>query len=110
MATYSGKKYDVIISNPPYIAFDEDIDDIVYNNEPHLALFADNNGLYFYEKILKNIKNITNDKYLVCFEIGYTQAKDITDMINHYLGDVNISVVKDYANRDRFIFITNIEQ
>ena len=46
------EKYDVIISNPPYIAYDEEIMDIVYNNEPHTALFADDNGLYFYDKIL----------------------------------------------------------
>ena len=44
------KKFDCIISNPPYISKDEKIMDIVYNNEPHLALFADNNGLYFMKK------------------------------------------------------------
>lgn len=50
------KKFDCIISNPPYISKDEKIMDIVYNNEPHLALFADNNGLYFYEEIIKTLK------------------------------------------------------
>ena len=47
-------KYDVIISNPPYIREDEEIMDIVRNNEPHLALYAKDNGLYFYKEILKN--------------------------------------------------------
>ena len=42
-------KYDIIISNPPYIKTTEEIEEIVKNNEPHLALYADNNGLYFYE-------------------------------------------------------------
>lgn len=51
-------KFDVVISNPPYISKDEEIMDIVYKNEPHQALFADNKGLYYYEEILKNIKNI----------------------------------------------------
>lgn len=46
------KKFDCIISNPPYISKNEKIMDIVYNNEPHLALFANNNGLYFYEEII----------------------------------------------------------
>ena len=46
--------FDVIISNPPYIKETEEIMDIVKNNEPHLALYAKNNGLYFYEEILKN--------------------------------------------------------
>ena len=102
------KKYDVIISNPPYISFDEDIMDIVKNNEPYIALYAENNGLYYYNKILKECKNYLNDKFLIAFEIGYLQAKDIIDMINRYFKDVNISVEKDYSDKDRFIFIDNI--
>ena len=102
------KKYDVIISNPPYISFDEDVMDIVKNNEPYIALYAENNGLYYYNKILKECKNYLNDKFLIAFEIGYLQAKDITDMINRYFKDVNISVEKDYSDKDRFIFIDNI--
>ena len=50
-------KFDVIISNPPYIGYDEEIMDLVKNNEPHLALYADNDGLYFYEEIIKNANN-----------------------------------------------------
>ena len=42
------EKFDIVISNPPYIRYDEEIEDIVKNNEPHIALYADNNGLYFY--------------------------------------------------------------
>ena len=110
MSDYTENKYDVIISNPPYIAYDEEIMDIVKNNEPHMALYADDNGLYYYEKIIQNIPKITNDKYLVCFEIGSTQAPKIVDIVNKYLKDANITVEKDYANFDRFIFITNIKE
>lgn len=102
-------KYNLIISNPPYIAKDEDIMDIVYNNEPHLALFADNNGLYFYEEILKNIKNILSDKYLIAFEIGCTQAEKIKNMALKYLNNPNIVIKKDMSKRDRMIFISNNE-
>lgn len=109
MVTYNKDRYDVIISNPPYIAYDEDIMDIVKDNEPHLALYADNNGLYFYEQIIKNIPKITKDKYLVCFEIGCNQATKIVDIVKNNLKDVVITVEKDYANLDRFIFITNIK-
>ena len=59
------KKYDVIISNPPYIAYDEEIMDIVHSNEPHLALYADDNGLYFYDKILRECKDYLNDKFII---------------------------------------------
>lgn len=110
MTKYKKKQYDVIISNPPYISYNEKIMDIVKNNEPHNALYADNNGLYYYESIIKNIPFITKDKYLVCFEIGCTQGENIIDIANKYLKDVDISVEKDYANLDRFIFITNIKE
>lgn len=107
MTTYKDKLYDVIISNPPYIRYDEEIMDIVKNNEPHLALYAKDNGLYFYKQIIKNIPYITKEKYLICFEIGINQSDYIVDIAKRYLGDIDISVEKDYSNRDRFIFITN---
>ena len=47
MTTYKDKLYDVIISNPPYISYEEPIMELVKNNEPHLALYAKDNGLYF---------------------------------------------------------------
>ena len=100
-------KYDVIISNPPYIGFDEKIMDIVYNNEPHSALYADMDGLYFYDKILGECRKYLNDKFLIAFEIGYKQGNDIINIINKYFDNVNISLEKDYSGRDRFIFIWN---
>lgn len=101
------KKYDVIISNPPYISYDEEIMDIVYDNEPHSALFAIDNGLYFYDKILSECKEYLNDKFLIAFEIGYKQGNDIINIINKYFDNVNISLEKDYSGKDRFIFIWN---
>lgn len=107
MTTYKNTQYDVIISNPPYIKYDEPIMDLVKNNEPHLALYASDNGIYFYKKIIDNLPFITKDKYLVAFEIGYEESTEIVDYINIHLPNVNISVEKDYQNKDRFIFITN---
>jgi len=106
MSTYKEKKYDVIISNPPYIKYDEEIMDIVKNNEPHLALYAKDEGLYFYKKIIDNIPYITQDKYLIGFEIGYTQAKSIIEYASQKLNNIEITVEKDYSDKDRFIFIT----
>lgn len=105
MTLYKDKKYDVIISNPPYIKYDEEIMDIVKNNEPHLALYAKEEGIYFYKKIIDNIPYIAKEKYLVCFEIGYTQGQAIATYAKQNLKDINISVHKDYSNKDRFIFI-----
>ena len=98
-------KYDVIISNPPYISYDEEIDKIVYDNEPHMALYARDNGLYFYDKILSDCTKYLNDKYLICFEIGYTQGDKVKALALRYLKDINISVEKDFSGRERFVFI-----
>ena len=61
--------------------------------------------IYFYKKIIDNIPYITKEKYLVCFEIGYTQSQAIATYAIENLKDINISVQKDYSNKDRFIFI-----
>ena len=103
------EKFDVVISNPPYIRYDEEIDEVVKNNEPHIALYADNNGLYFYEEILKNIKSIINDKYLIAFEIGKDQGEAINELKEKYLPESNILLKKDLEGRDRMIFIYNFE-
>lgn len=98
-------KFDVVISNPPYISYGEIIDEKVKNNEPHLALYAENDGLYFYEEILKNISNYLNDKFIIAFEIGYLQGNKVKELANKYLENVIISVEKDLQGNDRFVFI-----
>ena len=100
-------KFDIIISNPPYIRYDEEIMDIVKNNEPHIALYADNKGLYFYEEILKNCSKYLKDKFLIAFEIGEEQGKDIVDLANKYLIDIKVWIEKDFRNLDRYVFIKN---
>ena len=105
MLTNITKKYDIIISNPPYLTKEDDIMDIVKNNEPEIALYAKDNGLYYYDVILKNIKNNLKDKYLIAFEIGYTQGETIKNIALKYLDNINVKIEKDYSNKDRFVFI-----
>lgn len=101
------KKYDVIISNPPYIRYDEEIMDIVKNNEPHIALYADNNGLYFYNEILKNCKNNLKEKSIIAFEIGEEQGEDIKNIALKYFPSAIVRVENDLQGRNRFVFILN---
>ena len=98
-------KYDVIISNPPYIKIGEEIEDIVRLNEPEIALYAGEDGLDYYRRILKDIKNYLKDKYIVGFEIGATQREDVVNLINESLDNVSIICKKDMSDRDRMIFI-----
>src|SRR5574344_504191 len=99
--------YDVIISNPPYIDKDEVIEDIVKNNEPAVALYADNHGLYYYEEILSKASKNLKDKSHIAFEIGYKQGPTIKDMALKYFPDSRILIEKDMEGNDRFIFVFN---
>ena len=104
------KKYDIIISNPPYIKTDEEIEDIVKNNEPHIALYAGDDGLDCYRKIIKGIKEHSKEKCLIALEIGFNQANDIIELIEKELDNVKIEVKKDMSDKERMIFIfKNIE-
>ena len=98
-------KYDVIISNPPYIGEDEEIEVIVRDNEPNIALYAGEEGLDIYKSILKEVENYTNSKYMIAFEIGSTQKDKLIELINKELNDIEIITKKDLSGRDRMIFI-----
>ena len=101
------EKYDIIVSNPPYIKTNEEIEEIVKNNEPSLALYGGVDGLDCYKKILANIKPYLNDKFLIAFEIGETQKEALYNIINSYLQDVEITFKKDLYGRNRMIFVRN---
>ena len=97
-------KFDLIVSNPPYI--DEKEYETLSNevkNEPKLALVADDNGLYFYKKIIEEAAEyLNNDSYLV-FEIGYNQKEDLKNIINNNDNYEFIDCIKDLNNQDRCI-------
>lgn len=98
------KKYDCIISNPPYISYDEEIMEIVKKNEPHLALYANNDGLEYYEKILSKVSQYIKKDGLIAFEIGYKQAFKIQEIAHQYLS-CDVKIEKDLQGKNRFIFI-----
>lgn len=98
-------KFDIIISNPPYISSDEVIMDSVKKYEPNLALYAPKDGLYFYEEILKDARKYLNDKFIIAFEIGWWQGNLICDISKRYFGDSVIKIEKDLTDRDRYLFI-----
>ena len=98
------EKYDCIISNPPYVTYEEYVSEET-KYEPQIALYAENNGLEFYEKIIKNAVNILNSKGSIIFEIGAKQANDIKKIALSYFPNSKVTILKDYNNFDRFLFI-----
>ncbi len=107
MLSNVSKKYDVIISNPPYIGREEDIQGIVEKNEPHIALYADNDGLYYYEEILKNCKKNLKDNFIIAFEIGKSQGKLVKNLALKYLDNIDVFIKKDLNYLDRFVIIVS---
>lgn len=93
--------YDIIISNPPYIAKNEAVDNST-RFEPQIALFAEENGLLFYRKIIEQIKNTPK---LIAFEIGENESNEIKKIISQKFPNAKISVEKDLVNKDRYIFV-----
>ena len=100
-------KYDLIISNPPYINKDEKIMESVSKYEPHITLFSDEDGLYYYRIIIENAKNYLNEKYIIAFEIGWWQGKLIKKLAESYFDKAKITIEKDYLGKDRYLFIIN---
>lgn len=110
MFTNVNKKYDVIISNPPYIKTTEEIEDIVKENEPHIALYAGEDGLDCYKKILENCSYYMKDKCIIAFEIGHLQASNIKELALKNLKNIKVVIKKDLSEKDRMLFILkNIE-
>lgn len=98
-------KFNVIVSNPPYISLEDEVELIVKDNEPSLALYASNNGLFFYEEILKNAISYLKDKFIIAFEIGFNQKKAVIELAKRYFKDAIIIGEDDLSNKNRYIFI-----
>jgi len=95
--------FDIIVSNPPYISkTDQNLQKNVHDYEPHLALFSENNGMIFYEKILKNISSTIKNKFYLFLEIGKGQEKDILNLLKKKNFTL-ISIENDLAEIPRCI-------
>ena len=97
------EKYDIIVSNPPYIktAVLSTLDREVRDHEPILALDGGEDGLDFYRKIIENAPKYLKDDGYVAFEIGFDQAEDLKRLLKKDFE--NINVIKDYNKHDRIV-------
>ena len=98
-------KFDIIVSNPPYIDRKDEVtmQDNVLKYDPHLALFAEEEGMYFYRKIIEQANDYLNENGVIFFEIGYDQTDKIIKLAD--LNGYSAEVYKDINGRDRMAFL-----
>ena len=103
-SNYDTSSFDIIISNPPYIPFEEkkDIMKEVRNYEPSKALFADEKGLYFYRKIIENLSKHLKRKQFLFLEVGINQPDGVVKILKNNNFNV-VSIKKDISNIPRCI-------
>ena len=102
-------KFDIIVSNPPYIS-EADKDEVGLNvlaSEPHMALFAGENGYAIYRKIAEQAGDYLTEKGKIYLEIGYKQGDGVVDLLKQFFPQKRIRVLKDQFGKDRMVAMDN---
>ena len=104
-------KYDIIVSNPPYISREdqEEVGLNVLHSEPHLALFADEDGLAIYRRIGEDSKDYLNDGGKIYLEIGYKQGQSVPNLFRKNFPEKRVRTLKDQFGQDRMVVIDDGE-
>ena len=105
--TEISEKYDIIVSNPPYISREDESEvglNVLYS-EPHLALFADEDGLAIYRRIAEDAKDYLKDGGKIYLEIGYKQGQSVPELFRKHLPDKRVRTLKDQFGQDRMVVV-----
>lgn len=105
LAPIVNQKFDIFVSNPPYIPAEEEVMSLVKDNEPHIALFGGSDGMKFYRMILSGLKPLLKDKAMICFEHGWDKKEEMILLANTYFPNSKVEVLKDMEGKDRMTFI-----
>ncbi|MCM3741469.1 peptide chain release factor N(5)-glutamine methyltransferase [Oceanobacillus luteolus] len=102
---YQQKTVDIIVSNPPYIAESEreELSDTVKLYDPDLALFAEDDGLAAYKKIIKQAKSVLKEDSLIALEIGYTQGEAVKKLLLDSFPQSEVKLIQDINGKNRII-------
>ena len=104
-------KYDIIVSNPPYISRADEVEVglNVLHSEPHLALFADEDGLAIYRRIAEDSKDYLNDGGKIYLEIGYKQGQSVPALFMENFPEKRVRTLKDQFGQDRMVVVDDGE-
>ena len=102
-------KFDIIVSNPPYIAYKDksEVGTNVLVSEPHLALFADEDGFAIYRRIIEGAQQRLTQNGKLYFEIGYKQGDTLRTFLTQQFPQKRIRVLKDGFGKDRMVVVDN---
>ena len=104
-------KYDIIVSNPPYISRSDEseVGLNVLHSEPHLALFADEDGLAIYRRIAEDSKDYLNDGGKIYLEIGYKQGQSVPALFKENFPEKQVRTLRDQFGQDRMVVVDDGE-
>ena len=98
-------RLDILVSNPPYIPVEQEVQKSVEEYEPHVALFGGQDGLFFYRKIFENAAKVIKEKSFMAFEIGYDEKDAIVAELKKYFPTDHYEVLKDLNGKNRMLFV-----
>lgn len=98
-------KFDILVSNPPYIPDNEYVEPLVLDNEPNIALFGGDNGMKFYEEIFEKAKYVLKDKAIMAFEHSHKTKKEMLELAYKHYPNANSFVIQDLNGKDRFLIV-----
>ncbi|EHJ51660.1 peptide chain release factor N(5)-glutamine methyltransferase [Streptococcus macacae] len=105
--SHISEKFDILVSNPPYIALEDkkEVEKNVLLHEPHLALFADQDGLAVYQNIAENAAQHLSSKGKIYLEIGYKQGQKVVRLFEDYFPEKRVRLLQDIFGKDRMVVV-----
>lgn len=107
LAPLAGRKFDILVSNPPYIPAGEELSPLIAGHEPDLALYGGNDGLFFHRILLAGAREFLRPRSFLAFEHGYDKAEELRAIARIHFPAARIYTLRDLQGRERMTFVVN---